>query len=167
LTEAGGDTEAYKPAADVRDLFRGRGIAFLVSQVGAHSSRLWAKRIGEIGLDSRQVMLFWNVAMREGRSQRALADALGLPGSRVVGLVDELEQEGWLERRTNERDRRARALHLTPDGHEMLDQIMALALEHEAELGAGLSAVERTQLTNLLATVAAAQGLIPTVHPDF
>jgi DNA-binding MarR family transcriptional regulator len=167
LTQDGGDHVAYKPAADVRDLFRGHGIAFLVSQVGAHSSRRWGQRLREIGLDSRQVMLFWNVAMHEGRSQRALADALSLPGSRVVGLVDELERQGWLERRTNKRDRRASAIHLTPQGHGMLDQIMARAVEHEAELGAGLTPSQRTQLADLLARIAATQGLIPTVHPDF
>jgi DNA-binding MarR family transcriptional regulator len=157
----------YTPDAGARDLFRGRGVAFLASQVGAHSSRHWARRLREIGLDSREVMLFWNVAMHEGRSQRALADALGLPSSRVVGLVDELERQGWLERRMNERDRRARALHLTGEGHRTLDRIMELAIAHEAELSAGLTSGERRSLADLLARVAAAQGLIPTVHPDF
>jgi DNA-binding MarR family transcriptional regulator len=157
----------YTPDTRARELFRGRGIAFLLSQVGAHSSRLWARRLREIELDSRQVMLFWNVAMHEGRSQRALADALGLPSSRVVGLVDELERQGWLERRTNELDRRARALHVTADGHRMLDQIMEVAAAQEAELSAGLTPGERRTLADGLARVAAAQGLIATVHPDF
>jgi DNA-binding MarR family transcriptional regulator len=157
----------YSPDAGARDLFRGRGVAFLASQVGVHSSRLWARRLREIGLDSREVMLLWNVAMHEGRSQRALADALVLPSSRVVGLVDELERQGWIERRTNERDRRARALHLTKHGHRILDRIMELAVEHEAELSAGLTLDERRSLAGLLARVATARGLIATVHPDF
>jgi DNA-binding MarR family transcriptional regulator len=154
-------------AAAASDLFGGRGVAFLASQVGAHSPRLWHRRLRDVGLDSRQVMLFWNVAMREGRSQRALAAALGLPSSRIVGLVDELERRGWLVRRVSDRDRRARALYLTPRGHQVLDQIMGLAATHEAELSAGLTAQERHALAGLLAQVAATQGLIPTVHPDF
>jgi len=95
------------------DLLRGRGIAFLASRVGARSSRRWGERLRSVDLDARQAMLFWNVAIAEGQSQRQLADALGLPESRIVGLVDSLETDGHLERRTTPSDRRARRLHLT------------------------------------------------------
>jgi len=97
------------------DLLRGRGVAFLASQVGARSSRRWSERLRSIGLEARQVMLFWNVAIAEGRSQRQLADALGLPESRIVGLVDSLETDGYLERRTTPSDRRA-AGSISPTG---------------------------------------------------
>jgi DNA-binding MarR family transcriptional regulator len=147
-------------------LFRGRGIAFLTSQVGALSSRRWNERLRAEGLDSRQVMLFWNVAAGEGRSQRELADALGLPGSRIVGLVDALESQGLLERRTDARDRRGRALHLTERGRELMDRIMTISAEHEATFAAGLGPGERTTLVQLLAKLAAAQGLAARVHPD-
>jgi DNA-binding MarR family transcriptional regulator len=150
-----------------RELFNGRSISFLLSQIGAHSSRAWAERLGSRGLTSREVMLFWNVARAEGRSQRQLADALGLQGSRVVGLVDGLEERGWLERRTNSRDRRARALHLTDSGRRMLDQVMDAALDQELQLSRGLTADERETLVKLLGEVARAQGLTSGVHPDF
>jgi hypothetical protein len=79
------------PAAPRSELLSGQGVAFLASQVGALSSRLWRERLREAGLDTRAVMLFWNVATAEGRSQRELAEVLGLPASRVVDLVDALE----------------------------------------------------------------------------
>jgi DNA-binding MarR family transcriptional regulator len=112
-------------------------------------------------------MLFWNVALGEGRSQRALADELGLPGSRVVNLVDTLEERGWLERRTDESDRRARRLYLTARGRRVLEKVMALSSAHEVAFTKGLSQAERTTLVRLLSKVAAEQGLVATVHPDF
>jgi hypothetical protein len=78
------DEASGASAAGRREVFEGRGIAFLLSQVGAHSSRTWAERLRPLGLDSRQIMLVWHVGMREGRAQRELAEALGLPESRIV-----------------------------------------------------------------------------------
>jgi DNA-binding MarR family transcriptional regulator len=152
---------------DRSDLFQGRGVAFLLSQVGARSSRSWAKRLQPLGLDSRQVMLFWHVAQREGRLQRELADALGLPESRIVGLVDSLESEGLIERRTNPSDRRGRRLHVTDEGRRMLDRMMAVAAQHESEFSDGLSASERRLMIKLLERIANQQRLLSGVHPDF
>jgi DNA-binding MarR family transcriptional regulator len=109
----------------------------------------------------------WNVAIKEGRSQRELAEALRLPGSRVVALVDRLEAGGWLRRRLSTNDRRTRALHLTPKGQTLVDRIMDIAADHEDDLMHGLRSQDRTQLVGLLTQIARAQDLIPTSHPDF
>lgn len=143
------------------------GAAFLLSQLGGHSSRVWKARLAKIGLEPREVMLFRHVALSEGRSQRELALAIGLPASRLVALVDRLEARGWIERRTSARDRRARALHLTPVGREALGRIMAVSAEHEADLTRGLEPERRAALTELLLQLAAAQGLVRGVHPGF
>ena len=143
------------------------GVAFLLSQLGGHSSRVWKTRLEKIGLEPREVMLFRHVALSEGRSQRELALAIGLPASRLVAIVDRLEERGWVERRTSPRDRRARALHLTAVGHEMLDRIMVVSAEHEADLTTGLKPDQHTALAGLLLRLAAAQGLVQGVHPGF
>lgn len=112
-------------------------------------------------------MLLWNVATEEGRSQRELADALGLPSSRIVGLVDALESEGLIERRPNARDRRARAIHLTRTGRAAMRRIAAISAAFEQEQSRGLSAAERAVLVRLLTKVAQTQRLAPRVHPGF
>jgi DNA-binding MarR family transcriptional regulator len=143
------------------------GAAFLLSQLGGHSSRIWKARLERIGLEPREVMLFRHVALTEGQSQRELALAIGLPASRVVALVDRLEARGWIERQTSSRDRRARALYLTDAGREMLNRIMAVSAEHEAELTRGLDPAQRELLIGLLLGVAASHGLVEGVHPGF
>src|SRR5215213_8203626 len=92
---------------------RAPGIAFLLSQLGGHSSRVWTARLAAMGLEPREVMLFRFVALAEGHSQREVAAAIGLPASRIVGLVDRLEERGWIERRLSRLDRRTRSLHVT------------------------------------------------------
>jgi DNA-binding MarR family transcriptional regulator len=141
------------------------GAAFLLSQVGAHSSRLWRKRMARLDLDPRNVVLLRHVAAEEGRSQQALAEALQIPASRMVALVDGLERGGLLERRPVHGDRRVRALHLTREGRRALGRVMKVSAEHEAELCKGLDPTEREQLIALLSRVAAEQGLAAGVHP--
>ena len=146
---------------------QGQGVAFLASQVGALSSRMWNEVVEGIGLDSRSAMLLWNVALDEGRSQRQLAAAVHLPPSRIVEMVDALEARGWIERRTTAEDRRTRELHLTAKGRKAVDQIVEAGTAHEERFTAGLDRDERAALAALLAKLAAARGLMATAHPDF
>ncbi len=151
----------------MNDRVRSPGAAFLLSQLGGHSSRVWVARLAKIGLDPREVMLFRHVALAEGATQRAVAKAIGLPPSRIVTVVDRLEANGWIERRTSPRDRRARALHLTRKGRAVLDRIMKVSAEHEADLTRNLKAAEHETLTALLHRVAEGHGLVEGVHPGF
>jgi DNA-binding MarR family transcriptional regulator len=144
---------------------RAPGAAFLLSQLGYHSSRRWKARLAPLGLDPRHVMLLRHIAGDEGRSQQALGEALQIPPSRMVALVDGLEQRGLLRRRPIPNDRRVRSLHLTQEGRRLLAKVMELSLEHEQELCSGLQPGERERLITLLNRLAAEQGLTEGVHP--
>src|SRR5262245_59944047 len=98
-------TEAQQRGRSSAEL-RVPGPAYLLSQVGAHSSQRWHERLAQLGLDPRSVLVLRNVAAEEGRTQASLAASLAVPASRIVGVVDELERRGLLERRANPRDRR-------------------------------------------------------------
>lgn len=87
--------------------------------------------------------------------------------SRLVTLVDELEQRELVERRDNPEDRRTYALYLTEKGRSTLKAIGRAAREHQEALCAGLTEEEREQLAKLLRRIADQQGLTPGVHPGF
>jgi DNA-binding MarR family transcriptional regulator len=146
---------------------RSPGAAFLLAQLGGYSSRAWVARLAALGLDAREVMLFRHVALAEGSTQRAVASAIGLPASRIVAVVDRLTEMGWIERRGTPGDRRARALHITPQGRAMLARILEVSAEHETDLTRGLSAAEEQTLVQLLHRLADSHGLIEGVHPGF
>ena len=55
----------------------------------------------------------------EGVRQRELAAALGIEGPSLVRLLDSLERRGFIERREDENDRRARGIHLTRAGRDL------------------------------------------------
>jgi DNA-binding MarR family transcriptional regulator len=143
------------------------GVGFLLSQLGAHSAFTYAKRIAPLGLLPPHVGVLRAIGELPGRSQQTIADEFGLPPSRMVGFIDELETRGLVERRRDARDRRVHLLHLTGAGEEMLAELAAVARASERELLAALSATERHQLAEFLTRIADDQGLTRGVHPGY
>jgi DNA-binding MarR family transcriptional regulator len=140
-------------------------LAFLLSQVGIHASRRFAERISSVDLNPPLFRVLNLVAAAEGRSQQAIAEAIEIPPSRMVALVDELEQRGLVERRPSPGDRRVRALYLTPKGKRCLTRGRRIAAEHEEELTAGMNAADRKRLVDLLQKIVDEQALGKGVHP--
>ena len=71
------------------------------------------------------------------------------PGS-VSVAVDRLEQKGYVERRFDPGDRRARIVHLTPAGRPVIEQAFAKHAEAMDLATAGLTAEEKSEATRLL-----------------
>jgi DNA-binding MarR family transcriptional regulator len=140
-------------------------LAFLLSQVGIHASRRFAERIAEVDLNPPLFRILNLIDAAAGRSQQAIGEAIQVPPSRMVALVDELEQRGLVERRPNPADRRIRALHLTRKGRSALTRGREIARAHEAELTRGMSDSDRTRLTRLLQKMVDEQAIGKGVHP--
>ncbi|MDR3084520.1 MAG: MarR family transcriptional regulator [Streptomyces sp.] len=143
------------------------GVAFLLAQLGAHAAQLFAERIAALDLTPAQAGLLRLLSRAPGRSQRELADDLGMPPSRFVAFADDLEERGLIERRRNPHDRRLYALHLSERGLELLARLREAATAHEQHVCQALSPDEHQQLTGLLGRLAEQQGLTPGVHPGY
>ena len=140
-------------------------IAFLLSQVGILASQRFAERIAEAGLHPPQFRVMNMVDAAEGCSQQAIAEAIGAPPSRMVAIVDELEEQGLVERRPHPSDRRVRALYLTDGGPQ--DARRGPQDRGRTRRGAdgGFSAADRKRLAAFLRKVVDEQGIGSGVHP--
>lgn len=136
---------------------------YLLSKVGFEASQRFRSMLQPLGLEPRQFALLRHVAGSEGLTQQALGDALGIPKSRMVALIDDLEARSLVERRHRPDDRRARALYVTADGARCLDEAMEVAMAHEAFVHERLSATEHRQLVGLLQRLSDTEDL--EVHP--
>src|ERR1700729_2430498 len=115
------------------------GLAYLLVQLGFHVARGFSEQLAPLGLEPRQFGMLRRLAVNEGRSQQAIGELIGLNPTRMVFLVDELEQRGLVERRRNTADRRSYALYLTDSGRDALLQVGLAAAAHRESLGASMT----------------------------
>ena len=80
---------------------------------------------------------------------RRLADTLSCDASNVTVLVDRLESRGLVRRQASERDRRVKALQLTPTGARLRAQVLRRMAEGSLPLSK-LSIAQQRTLVKLL-----------------
>lgn len=129
---------------------RMRNFGFILKNI----ERLYTKRFEtlaqELSLTLPQCKALFLLARNEGTSQKRLAEISEIEPMTLVRILDRMESDGWVERRPDPNDRRARTLYITAGAKPILDQIDKLSVQMRAEALAGLSAEQRNQLMSLL-----------------
>jgi DNA-binding MarR family transcriptional regulator len=151
---------------DQKEMERGQP-AFLLAQLGAHAANQFSERLGVLQLTPADAGILRLLRVAPGISQQELSERLRIHPSRLVAILDNLEQRKLVERKPNSEDRRLYSLHLTGDGGEILAHIGKIAREHQDALLSALSEDDRKMLTELLQRVADQQGLTRGVHPGY
>ena len=128
--------------------------AFLLKRLGFAAKDQALKAYEETGLHPyhHAVLAVLDEGSRE--TQGAIADALGYDRGQLVGLLDELEGQGLVERKRDPADRRRHIVRMTPEGKRTLVKLRALARRLEDDLLQPLDAKEREQLHALMLRLA-------------
>jgi len=142
-------------------------LGFLLSQVGGYAAGSFADRLSALSLQPSDVGVLRLIAGERGMSQQTLAGRLGVGPSRVVVLIDELEEKGLVIRQRSLRDRRSYELQLTEAGQAVMGRMREIGSAHENEITNVFTPEERTTLAALLAKIAASHDLTPNVHPGY
>lgn len=95
-----------------------------------------------------------HLAKQSAANQLTLATAIGYDKSRLIVLLDELEQDGLVRREPDPADRRNRRVRLTPAGKARLAAVRADIRAMEDDLLDGLSPAERRSLIRMLTRLA-------------
>ena len=77
------------------------------------------------------------------RTQAALAQAINADKSRIIGVLDELQERGLIHRQPDEADRRVHLLSLTPAGDQLRRSVEAGIRRREEEVLAVLPPADR------------------------
>ncbi|HEY4094225.1 MAG TPA: MarR family winged helix-turn-helix transcriptional regulator, partial [Baekduia sp.] len=106
--------------------------------------------LGPLGLRPRHLVALTILRDHGNSTQQALAAALQIDRTNLVGLLNDLESDGLVERRRSAEDRRRHLVDLTEAGAQRLaDAECALAVAEDDVLGA-LDVGEREALYRLL-----------------
>ena len=87
---------------------------------------------------TRWVVLIHLQSLGEGCTQKELAQDIGIELPSVLRTLAQLEEQGWIERRTSPTDRRARQVWLTDHGRQRVDELEQVVAEARAHLLAGI-----------------------------
>lgn len=77
------------------------------------------------------------------RTQAAFAESIGADKTRIIGVLDELQDRGLIERRPDPDDRRARLLSITVAGHRLQTRVQHEIQRAEQRLLGQLSRGDR------------------------
>ena len=103
-------------------------IWFRVIRLVARMRTAIGERLRAIGVSIPQCDVLATLSEEEGVSQQELAKRLYVTKGNISGLLDRLEQAGFVERRSIASDRRQYAVYLTETGRATAEK--AIAVQH-------------------------------------
>ena len=127
---------------------------FLLKRLGMNAKERSFDAYEELGLHPYHHAILAVLDQGTLETQGAIADALGYDKGQLVGLLDELEDAGLVERKRDTADRRRHLVHMTPAGRKALGKLRRLSDALEDEFFSPLGPAERKQLHGLLLRLA-------------
>jgi DNA-binding MarR family transcriptional regulator len=124
--------------------------AALLDHLARHMRIRGESALSPLGLRPRHLVALTVLRDHAGATQQNLSRILQIDRTNLVGLLNELERDGLIERRRAEADRRRHTVELTQLGSERLAEAeFALAAAEDEVLGA-LDEAQRETLYELL-----------------
>jgi DNA-binding MarR family transcriptional regulator len=111
------------------------------------------QRARSLNLSRAQWQLLVHLSRHEGINQSGLAEILEIENITLGRLVDRMEEAGWVERRPDPSDRRARLLYTTEKVAPVMERMRELAEVTRNEALAGLAPAQRDALIDTLVQV--------------
>lgn len=132
-----------------------RNIGFLTSDIARLIGVEYNRIMKPMGLTTPQFRMIMQLQRQDGITQSHLANILAVGKVSTSGLIDRLEQSGWIERRPDPNDRRSNLIYLTDKGHEIEDRMLDTGKALTKQTLKNLNTKQRSTLIDLLVTVKA------------
>ena len=125
-----------------------------LSSVNRKLRALFDARVKERGLTLSRARALFALSRRDGLNQRELAEELGIETPTIVRLLDGMEKQGFIERRVEVSDRRAKQIHMTERGRGIADEIDKLACEIRQQVLDGVDATDKATALQVVSMMA-------------
>ncbi|UGV28197.1 MarR family transcriptional regulator [Rhodopseudomonas boonkerdii] len=111
------------------------------------------KEARHLGMTRAQWAVLAKVERNEGQKQTELADAMEMAPISLTRLIDKLCDNGLIERRNDDTDRRIKRLYLTEAARPLMAKLAVLRSDLMQVAFAGLSEAEMHRLVDRLETI--------------
>src|SRR6185369_3295388 len=107
------------------------------------------------GITMRQWEVLAWIALEVELSQAELAERLGIEAPTLVGILDRMERDGWLDRHQCPKDGRKKRIRPTTKAESVWAKMVECARQVRAKATEGISAEELAQLKSVCARIRA------------
>ena len=123
----------------------------LIRRMNQNSNAIFVKRMQESGYDITPVQFASMLTMKNNPEieQSQIATHIAYDRATIGGVIDRLEQKGFIQRVVGSRDRRARLCSLTPLGESTLAKVLPVVETLQTEILEGLNKQETEQFLSL------------------
>ena len=117
----------------------------LIRRLHQQSMQIFQTQTQAAGFDltSVQFAALNAIALQPGIDQASLATTISFDRATIGGVIDRLERKGLVQRVVSAQDRRARQLHLTPEGEQLLAACRPVVKALQVDILTLLSPAER------------------------
>jgi DNA-binding MarR family transcriptional regulator/CheY-like chemotaxis protein len=124
----------------------------IIARIARMVLRITDEHSAKLGISQSKLAVLIYLSMEAERcaSPSALAKQCGVSRAAMTGLLDGLEQDGYVERDDHPSDRRALMVKLTLKGQQFLDWLAPQDQQQISELMNSLDAAERQNLIDLV-----------------
>ncbi|NOX23181.1 MAG: winged helix-turn-helix transcriptional regulator [Actinobacteria bacterium] len=127
----------------------GRSATYLMVRLGKHAQASFTAGIEPLGLRPPHYDMLVTLAAGMASSQKDLSDVLRVDQARLVALLDEMEEAGFVTRSQDPADRRRNIVVLTKEGERVVARGRRIAADVEREL-VPLKGSQREEFTAML-----------------
>lgn len=123
----------------------------MIRRLNQISTHVFSTHMQTLGLDLTPVQFaaMDAISTYPGIDQAGVAAKIAYDRATIGGVIDRLEQKGYVERAVSKRDRRAREVRLTEKGQCIYDDILPVVTELQTDILPGLQPDERETFLKL------------------
>ena len=136
---------------------RRHDLAAMIVPLGRALARAEEPVLRDCGLTMWGYRVLLTLGAQPARSQAALAGQIGADKTRLIPVLDDLQERGLIERHPDPADRRVRLLSVTPEGHRVCSSAQARIQQQEEEWLAVLPPADRRAFLRALNVLSATE----------
>jgi DNA-binding MarR family transcriptional regulator len=124
----------------------------LIRRLHQQSTQVFVQRTQAAGFDLTPVQFAALDAIHShpATDQARVAEMIAYDRATIGGVIERLEQKGWIRRVVSERDRRARELSLTAKGERVRSALLPIVRDLQNEILQSLSSADRASFLKLV-----------------
>ena len=126
-------------------------LIFLASKSQERLAEVEIKK--QLGLTPAQWKIILALGVTDGLTQKEIADRIYVDGSTLVPVIDKMEENGLVERKSDSKDRRINRIFLTKKSESTVDSIIETLIQLRKMIYRGISENDLDLVKNTLRIV--------------